>query len=179
MIWKVFLILALVVANGFFVAAEFALVKVRLSEVRLAALEGSRTAKMVERLLLRLDAYLSACQLGITLASLGLGWVGEPLVAHTLEPIFEAWAIPAENVHFFSFPIAFLIITFLHITAGEQAPKIAAIRRAQPTAQIVSLPLFLFFKVFSTVHMVLEHQQQPHAASRRHHGGEWSRRGPH
>ena len=148
MIWKVFLILALVVANGFFVAAEFALVKVRLSEVRLAALEGSRTAKMVERLLLRLDASLSACQLGITLASLGLGWVGEPLVARTLEPIFEAWAIPAENVHFFSFPIAFLIITFLHITAGEQAPKIAAIRKAQPTAQIVSLPLFLFFKIF-------------------------------
>lgn len=148
MVWKILLVLGLVGANGFFVAAEFALVKVRRSEVQLAARQGSRAAKMVDRLLGHLDSYLSACQLGITLASLGLGWVGEPLVARTLEPMFEAWNIPAENVHYFSFPIAFLLITFLHITAGEQAPKIAAIRKYQATSQVVCYPLFFFYKAF-------------------------------
>ena len=117
-------------------------------EVRNAARAGSRTAKIVERLLLHLDAYLAACQLGITLASLGLGWVGEPLVARTLEPLFEAWSIPAQNIHYFSFPIAFLIITFLHITAGEQAPKIAAIQKYQATSQLIAYPLYLFYKFF-------------------------------
>ena len=148
MFWKVSLVLALVAANGFFVAAEFALVKVRLSEVRAAAKAGSRTARMVEHLLSRLDVYLSACQLGITLASLGLGWVGEPLVARSLQPLFDAWHVAPENVHYFSFPIAFFIITFLHITAGEQAPKILAIRKYQRTAQTVGYPLFLFCKAF-------------------------------
>ena len=148
MLWKVFLVLGLVAANGFFVAAEFALVKVRRSEVLQAARAGSRSARMVARLLQRLDAYLSACQLGITLASLGLGWVGEPLVARTLEPIFAAWAIPAETVHYFSFPIAFLLITFLHITAGEQAPKIAAIHKYQAASRIVSYPLYYFYRIF-------------------------------
>lgn len=148
MVWKVFLVLGLVTANGFFVAAEFALVKVRRSEVQLAARQGSRAAKMVDRLLQHLDSYLSACQLGITLASLGLGWVGEPLVARTLEPLLQAWNVPAENIHYFSFPIAFLLITFLHITAGEQAPKIAAIRKYQATSQLVCYPLFFFYRTF-------------------------------
>ena len=119
-----------------------------LSEIRHAAAAGSRTALIVERLVLRLDSYLSACQLGITLASLGLGWVGEPLVARSLDPVFKALEIAPDNVHYFSFPIAFFIITFLHITAGEQAPKILAIRKYQPTAQAIGYPLFLFFNLF-------------------------------
>lgn len=148
MLAKAVLVLLLVAANGFFVAAEFALVKVRLSEIRILAQTGSRTARMVERIMGRLDAYLSACQLGITLASLGLGWVGEPLVARTLEPIFAALGIPESKVHFVAFPIAFALITFLHITAGEQAPKILAIQKYTPTARTVSFPLYFFYKIF-------------------------------
>ncbi|MDA0747997.1 MAG: hemolysin family protein [bacterium] len=146
---KGLLILFLVTANGFFVAAEFALVKVRIGEIRALALAGSRTAAIVERIVHRLDAYLSACQLGITLASLGLGWVGEPLVARTLEPLFAAWGAPdSPVVHLLSATLAFALITFLHITAGEQAPKILAIQKHQPTALAVSWPLFIFYKIF-------------------------------
>jgi CBS domain containing-hemolysin-like protein len=145
---KALLVLFLVAANGFFVAAEFALVKVRLGEIRVLAKAGSTTARIVELLLARLDAYLSACQLGITLASLALGWVGEPLVAHSLAPLFEHLGLPVEHVHFVAVPLAFAIITFLHITAGEQAPKILAIKRALPTARFIGVPLFLFYKAF-------------------------------
>jgi CBS domain containing-hemolysin-like protein len=145
---KALLVLLLVAANGFFVAAEFALVKVRLSEIRVLARAGSATARIVEQLLGHLDAYLSACQLGITLASLGLGWVGEPLVAHSLEPLFQQMGLPPGRVHFIAVPLAFAIITFLHITAGEQAPKIFAIRRYLPAARAIGLPLFVFYKIF-------------------------------
>ena len=145
--WKVILVLALVAANGFFVAAEFALVKIRASELRMLVKAGSRSAKMVQRILGRLDAYLSACQLGITLASLVLGWVGEPLVARMIQPLFESLGIPTDKVHYIAFPAALSIITFLHITAGKQAPKIYAIQRYMPTARVVGFPLFLFYNL--------------------------------
>jgi CBS domain containing-hemolysin-like protein len=148
MFWEILFVLFLVAANGFFVAAEFALVKIRLSELKAGADAGSRTAMLVENIVGRLDAYLSACQLGITLASLGLGWVGEPLVAAMLEPIFHQLGIPAEKTHYVALPIAFATITFLHITAGEQVPKILAIRKYQPTSFVVSLPLAIFYKLF-------------------------------
>jgi CBS domain containing-hemolysin-like protein len=145
---KALLVLVLVAANGFFVAAEFALVKVRLGEIRVLARAGSTTARIVEQLLGRIDAYLSACQLGITLASLGLGWVGEPLVAASLAPLFEQLGLPVRHVHFVAVPLAFAIITFLHITAGQQAPKILAIKRSLPTARVIGVPIFLFYKIF-------------------------------
>jgi CBS domain containing-hemolysin-like protein len=148
MFGKAFLILLLVGANGFFVAAEFALVKIRLSEIKASAEAGSRSARLVESIVGRLDAYLSACQLGITFASLGLGWVGEPLVARSLEPLFHAIGIAAHNTHYVAFPIAFGFITFLHITVGEQVPKILAIRKHRSTSFAVSLPLAFFYKVF-------------------------------
>ncbi len=148
MFWKVSLVLLLVAANGFFVAAEFALVKLRLQEIKLLARKGSRPAKVVENIMVHLDAYLSACQLGITLASLGLGWVGEPMVARLIEPIFSRLEIPPDQVHFVAFPIAFLIITLLHITAGEQVPKILAIQKYRPTALTVAIPLTLFYRTF-------------------------------
>lgn len=148
MVGKAFLVLFLVAANGFFVAAEFALVKIRLSEVKASAGSGSRTARLVENILGRLDSYLSACQLGITLASLGLGWVGEPLVARSLEPLFDALGIPAHKVHYVAFPLAFALITFLHITAGEQVPKIFAIHRPRSTSFFVAVPLAIFYKIF-------------------------------
>jgi CBS domain containing-hemolysin-like protein len=148
MVGNAFLVLLLVAANGFFVAAEFALVKLRLSEVRASAAAGSRSARLVESIVGRLDAYLSACQLGITLASLGLGWVGEPLVARSLEPLFHTLGIPAHKTHYVAFPLAFGLITFLHITAGEQVPKILAIRRHRSTSFAVSVPLAIFYRIF-------------------------------
>ena len=110
--WKILLVLALVFTNGFFVAAEFALVRLRSGEVKLMVRSGSKTATIVELILKRLDAYLSACQLGITLASLALGWVGEPVVAKLLEPLFHLFNLPKQSVHLFALPIAFVIITF-------------------------------------------------------------------
>jgi CBS domain containing-hemolysin-like protein len=148
MFWRISLVLSLVAANGFFVAAEFALVKLRIQEIKILARKGSKTAKLVERIVRDLDAYLSACQLGITLASLGLGWVGEPVVAKMIEPIFNTLGIPEENVHFVALPIAFVIITLLHITAGEQVPKIFAIKKHRPTAYVIAMPLVIFYKIF-------------------------------
>jgi CBS domain containing-hemolysin-like protein len=155
MFWKIFLVLFLVAANGFFVAAEFALVKLRVQEIKILARKGSKTAKLVEQIVKNLDAYLSACQLGITLASLGLGWVGEPLVAKTIEPAFNILAIPEDKVHFVAFPLAFIIITLLHITVGEQVPKILAIKKYMPTALVISMPLTIFYKIFKPFIWVL------------------------
>src|SRR5262249_42809261 len=139
-------VLFLVLANGFFVAAEFALVKVRLSQVEQLARNGSFPARIAKNVLHHLDAYLSACQLGITLASLGLGWVGEDVGKKLLRPGLAALGLP-QPADYLSLPLAFVLITFLHISLGEQAPKIMAIRAAQPTALVVSLPLAIFYKL--------------------------------
>jgi CBS domain containing-hemolysin-like protein len=146
--WKITSVLFFVAANAFFVAAEFALVKLRIGEIEILVKKGRRTAKIVGNIIAHLDAYLSACQLGITLASLALGWIGEPMVARSLLPLVIALGIPDEMVHYISFPLAFAFITFLHITAGEQAPKIFAIQKYQATALFVSLPLTIFYKLF-------------------------------
>ena len=148
MFWKIILVLFFVAANGFFVAGEFAFVKLRLSEIELMTKNGSRTAKLVENIVNHLDAYLSACQLGITLASLALGWIGEPLIARMLEPLVTIIGIPENMIHYIAFPVAFAIITFFHITAGEQAPKILAIQKYQSTALVVSMPLSFFYRIF-------------------------------
>jgi CBS domain containing-hemolysin-like protein len=148
MIWSSLFVLLLVAANGFFVAAEFALVKVRASEFQPVKPGSKGPVRLVRRMLENLDVYLSACQLGITLASLGLGWVGEPLVARWLEPTFRTLGLPEENVHYAAFPLAFGIITFLHLTAGEQAPKIGAIQQARAVTLFVAYPLAAFYAVF-------------------------------
>jgi len=148
MIWQILVVLLLVAANGFFVAAEFALVRVRLTELVPARVGRGSSARLARQILGRLDSYLSACQLGITLASLALGWAGEPLVARMIEPGFKALSLPEEHVHYFAFPLAFMLITYLHLTVGEQAPKIAAIQRAPATALLVAYPLVVFFRVF-------------------------------
>jgi len=141
-------VVLLLFANGFFVAAEFALVKVRLSQIEDLAKKGSWTAKVTESVLGRLDAYLSACQLGITLASLGLGWVGEPVVARLLEPLVIACGLSSERAHFIALPVAFVTISSLHIILGELAPKSLAIRAARPMSLAVSLPLLVFYRTF-------------------------------
>ncbi len=148
MLWNIFFVLLLVAANGFFVAAEFALVKVRSTEFAPTRTPARGSVRLAHRMMERLDVYLSACQLGITLASLGLGWVGEPLVASMLEPAFRALGLPEERVHYAAFPLAFVIITYLHLTVGEQAPKIGAIQQARATTLVVAYPLALFYQVF-------------------------------
>lgn len=146
---KLFAVLALVALNGFFVAAEFALVKVRSSQLDSLADEGNRQADLARRITGNLDAYLSACQLGITLASLGLGWLGEPFLARMIEPFMLRFGFTSEHViHGVAFAFAFSIITTLHITLGEQAPKILAIQKSVPATLFISRPLALFYTIF-------------------------------
>ncbi len=138
--------LFLVFANAFFVAAEFALVKVRVSQIEILAQTGNKTAEMAQHLITHLDAYLSATQLGITLASLGLGWIGEPVVARLLISgmALLGFQPDPELAHRIALPAAFLVLTFLHIVFGELAPKSLAIQRPKPTALAIAFPLWLF-----------------------------------
>lgn len=149
LLMKLGAIALLVALNGFFVAAEFALVKVRGSQLEALQTDGNRRAAVARQVISNLDAYLSACQLGITLASLGLGWIGEPFLARILQPLFALASIQSHAIiQATSFAIAFSVITFLHIVLGEQAPKILAIRKALATSIVISPPLRLFYLLF-------------------------------
>jgi CBS domain containing-hemolysin-like protein len=149
LLMKLGAIALLVALNGFFVAAEFALVKVRGSQLEALQTDGNRRAAVARQVISNLDAYLSACQLGITLASLGLGWIGEPFLARILQPLFALASIQSHAIiRATSFAIAFSVITFLHIVLGEQAPKILAIRKALATSIVISPPLRLFYLLF-------------------------------
>src|SRR5437016_4658316 len=146
---KLAVVMALVLVNGFFVVAEFALVKIRDSQLNTLAAEGIKRAALVKQIKNNLNAYLSACQVGITAASLGLGWLGEPFLARILQPFFILAGIESVPViHCISLALAFSAITFLHIVLGEQAPKILAIRKAMAAALFVSTPLRWFYAVF-------------------------------
>ena len=157
MVGDLLLTLALVGLNAFFVAAEFALVKVRSSHVEIRAREGSFLARVVRSIIAHLDGYLSATQLGITFASLGLGWIGEPVVARMIAALVEAlgFHLTPEIIHRVSLPIAFATITVLHIVLGELAPKSLAIRHSETVAYAVSLPMRGFFIVFKPAIWVL------------------------
>ncbi len=140
--FEILIAIFLVILNGFFVAAEFALVKVRLSQIEQLVVERRPFAKTAKWLAERLDASLSACQLGITMASLALGWVGEPAFAHLITPVLENLGITSEAmVHGIAFVIAFSTITALHLVIGEQAPKIFAIRRPETMVLWCAAPL--------------------------------------
>jgi CBS domain containing-hemolysin-like protein len=143
----IFAIILLVIANGFFVAAEFALVGVRRSRIEALAAANDRRAQRLLQVLNDLNAYLSASQLGITLASLALGWVGEPTFAHLLEKplsgLSDIWR------HTIAFVLAYMIITSLHIVLGEQAPKLLGLERAERVALATALPMQIFYKLFS------------------------------
>ncbi len=144
--FKLFAVVFLVFLNGFFVATEFALVKVRATQLEPDAARGHKRARMALHLARHLDGYLSACQLGITLASLGLGWIGEPVFADLLEPVFDLFGVESEKLkHSLSFGIGFSVITFLHIVVGEMAPKSLAIRLAMPTSLWVAYPMRWFY----------------------------------
>jgi CBS domain containing-hemolysin-like protein len=156
--WGMALGLLLVALNGFFVAAEFALVKVRPTQLEPLISEGSRRARMARHMIRHLDAYLSATQLGITLASLALGWVGEPAFSWLVRPAVSLVAgNNPELVHTVSLTISFLVITVLHIVLGEQAPKTLAIRRAEETALLISFPLYAFYKLTYPAIWLLNH----------------------
>jgi CBS domain containing-hemolysin-like protein len=150
-------VIFLVLANGFFVASEFSLVAVRKSRIEALAAEGSAAAKRLLDLLNNLNVYISATQLGITLASLGLGWVGEPAVAALLEPVLirigemtgATFLAAGAVLHTISFIIAFSFITFLHIVFGELAPKTAALELSEKVSLWIARPLQIFYKVFS------------------------------
>lgn len=146
-IFNLFFILLLVLLNGFFVAAEFAMVKVRSSRIETLLHEGNTRARFAKKLVEHLDEYLSACQLGITLASLGLGWIGEPAIADMLEPVMVAFGFSSQMVHGVSFAIAFSIITAMHIILGELAPKSLAIQKADKVTLWTSVPLIAFYKL--------------------------------
>lgn len=142
-----FVALLLVLLNGFFVAAEFALVKLRHTQaVGLAEQHGWR-GRLLLSVHAHLDAYLSACQLGITLASLGLGWVGEPAFAHLLQPLFDVLGMSADASQVTALVIAFSVISFLHIVMGELAPKSMAIRRPDRMSLWTAAPLYVFYWV--------------------------------
>ncbi|HET7271028.1 MAG TPA: hemolysin family protein, partial [Rubrobacter sp.] len=137
--------LVLVGLNAFFVAAEFALVRVRESRIVQLEQEGSARAAIVHETLRDLDSYLSVCQVGITVASLALGWVGEPAVSHLIRPLFEAVGITSERiVGIISVGLGFGAITYAHLVFGEQAPKYISIQKAERVSLWISRPLNVF-----------------------------------
>lgn len=141
-----FCALLLVALNGFFVAAEFGLVKLRQTRLKAVAKKEGLRGRILLKVHSELDAYLSACQLGITLASLGLGWIGEPAFARLLEPLFAFAGVQNEKlIHGVSFAFAFSAISFLHIVAGELAPKTLAIRNPERVGLWCALPLYGFY----------------------------------
>ncbi|MBF0101590.1 MAG: HlyC/CorC family transporter [Desulfobacterales bacterium] len=150
MAFQIFITFFLVFLNGFFVAAEFAIVKVRASQLELKAQSGNRTAILAKHVVSNLDGYLAATQLGITLASLGLGWIGEPVVSKIIIKLFHVIGITisSELVHDIALPVAFIIITILHIVFGELAPKSIAIQHSEKTTFLIAYPLQFFFLVF-------------------------------
>ncbi|WP_316824288.1 hemolysin family protein [Pedobacter miscanthi] len=148
--WRLFFALFLVLLNGFFVAAEFAIVKVRASQIEIKAKSGSRVGKMAKGIIHNLDGYLAATQLGITLASLGLGWVGEGVMHTIFKNLFDSlqWGLSDATIHTASTIVAFSLITIMHIVFGELAPKSFAIQRPVATTLFVSVPLQIFYVVF-------------------------------
>ncbi len=174
--FNLFAVLFLVLANGFFVASEFSLVGVRRSRISVLAEAGDLRAIRLLDLINNLNAYISATQLGITISSLALGWIGKPAIAHLIEAPL-AGRVSETVLHTISFTIAFTIITFLHIVLGELAPKTIALEMAEKTAMVISLPMQLFYRAFyypirlldragtATVRLVGLHPSAEHGAS--------------
>ncbi|MFD0616484.1 hemolysin family protein [Paenibacillus sp. GCM10027629] len=146
-ILNLFLVALLIIATAFFVATEFAMIKLRPSRVDQLVLEGRKNAMAVKIVTSNLDGYLSACQLGITITALGLGWLGEPTVEQLLHPLFEQLGIADRAASIISFIIAFLLVTYLHVVLGELAPKTFAIRKAETISLLTARPIIYFYKI--------------------------------
>ncbi|WP_019240340.1 MULTISPECIES: hemolysin family protein [Bacillus] len=137
----------LIAATAFFVASEFAIVKVRSTRIDQLVEEGKTGALSAKSVVSHLDEYLSACQLGITVTALGLGWIGEPTIERLFHPLLEKLSIPASATSILSFIIAFSLMTFIHVVVGELAPKTIAIQKAEAITLLFSRPLKIFYKV--------------------------------
>src|SRR5438128_353750 len=147
-LFEIISVILLILANAFFVAAEFAIVKVRSTQIQALAEKNNRRAKVALNVVSHVDEYLSATQLGITMTSLGLGWIGEPVTAKILEPVFSLLSVTNPNtIHAISLSVGFIIITALHIVIGEQAPKMIAIKFSKRTVLFVSIPLNIFYSI--------------------------------
>jgi CBS domain containing-hemolysin-like protein len=144
---NMFLLISLIIATAFFVATEFAVVRVRPSRIDQLVLEGDERAVSVQRVISNLDGYLSACQLGITITALGLGWLGEPTVERLLHPVFSYFELPQQVISALSFIIAFSSITFLHVVLGELAPKTLAINKAEQISLTFARPIIFFYRI--------------------------------
>ncbi|MEL3971412.1 hemolysin family protein [Rossellomorea oryzaecorticis] len=144
---NLFLLVLLIAMTAFFVATEFAIVKVRTSKIDQLITEGKKGAVSAKKVVSHLDEYLSACQLGITVTALGLGWLGEPTIEKLLHPIFEYFQLSESLTQILSFGIAFSLVTFLHVVIGELAPKTIAIQKAEAVTLLFSGPIILFYKV--------------------------------
>ena len=145
----------LLAANGFYVAAEFALVKSKGFRIDAMAGEGRFGARMAQHILRNTEAYLACCQLGITMASLGLGWVGEPTVSALLKPLLLQLGMPDSALHLTAFLVGFLVFSSLHIVVGEQVPKTLAIREPEPVSQWIAYPLYVSFLLFYPLNWAL------------------------
>ncbi|WP_343797052.1 hemolysin family protein [Bacillus carboniphilus] len=146
-IFNLVLFAILIALTAFFVSTEFAIVKVRSSRIDQLVEEGSKRALKARKVISNLDEYLSACQLGITVTALGLGWLGEPTAERLLRPILTNLNLPDSTSHFLSFGIAFLVVTYLHVVVGELAPKTVAIQKAEFITLTFSGPLILFYRI--------------------------------
>lgn len=144
---KLLAVAVLIALTAFFVASEFAIVKVRSSRINQLIEEGNKSALAAKKVISHIDEYLSACQLGITVTALGLGWLGEPTVEAILEPLFHRWGVEESLSHILSFVIAFASVTFLHVVIGELAPKTVAIQKAEEITLLFSKPLILFYRI--------------------------------
>nr|WP_245600059.1 hemolysin family protein [Paenibacillus harenae] len=141
------MIALLILLTAFFVATEFAIIRLRSSRIDQLVLEGRKNALAVQRVTSNLDAYLSACQLGITITALGLGWLGEPTVEKMLLPLFERMELNSDISHILSFLIAFISVTFLHVVVGELAPKTWAIQKAEFISFLTAKPIIFFHMI--------------------------------
>lgn len=144
---NLFLLALLIAFTAFFVATEFAIVKVRTSRIDQLIAEGKKGAVSAKRVVSHLDEYLSACQLGITVTALGIGWLGEPTFEELLHPIFEYFHLNESIASILSFGIAFAIVTFLHVVVGELAPKTVAIQKAEALTLYLSVPIIWFYRI--------------------------------
>lgn len=147
MIWNLIIFIVLLVLTSFFVATEFSIIRVRPSRVQQLVAENVKNAKAVEEVTTKLDDYLSACQLGITITSLGLGWLGEPAVASFIHPLLDYLPLSVEIIEIISFIIAFLLVTFFHVVFGELAPKSVAIIKSEELVLKLAPPIIWFHKV--------------------------------
>jgi CBS domain containing-hemolysin-like protein len=147
--------LFLLAANAFYVAAEFALVRSRGFRINAMAEENRFGARLLQKMMGNIEAYLACCQLGITMASLGLGWVGEPTVSALLHPLLVPLGMPESALHVTSFAVGFLVFSSAHIVIGEQVPKTLAIRQPAPVSQWIAYPLHISFLVFYPLNWLL------------------------